>query len=191
MTDLKNKKQVNWFSWQAQYISSLCNFYIETGWCKNYEDDLIKYEEFLQAVTMVDDNRKYVLHRIINKSRGLREFLMIHSVFDIKSNAKGDWLVKFLIDELYPTDEDVKKAHEKELVPYWVLEKLSIFDPRLIGFEGKLDNIEIRYKMYGNWNKGESSDPIIINNRAWENTGKQLTNKELEKFISSYKTITV
>lgn len=189
--DLKNGKPVDWYSWYVSHIMSICDFYIEIGWCKRYKDRLEQLEQFQQAVIRVDDNRERILKIFLKNSPGLRTYLMIHSVFDIDDFKKGDWFVKFMINELNPTDEIIKKVHEKDHVPEEILEKLAIFNPRPLGFEKHVDNVEIRYKMYGNWRKGESSDPIVITDRAWENIGRKISQEEMEKIISSYEPITI
>jgi len=191
MMDIKNNKPVNWFSWQIQEILSLCDFYIEIGLCKKYENMLQQLEEFQLAILRIDENRENFLKKIMKASYSLKRHLMIHSVFDINSPKSNDWLVKFMINELQPTEEEIEEAHKKEEIPNWIKNSLSIFDPQPIGIEKYLDNVEIQYKMYGDWKKGEFYDPIIISDRYFRSCRKSMSDEELTETISSYETVSI
>lgn len=189
--NLKNNRPVDWYNWRAKHLISICNFYIEIGWCKKYNNYLEQFEEFQLAVSKVDDNRERIIRSILDRSPGLREYLMIHSVFDIDDNNSGDWLVKLMINKLVPTDEEVARAHKLDCIPDEIMEKLSVFDPKPFGFEKNLDETIIRYKMYGNWRKGESTDPITVIDRGWENVGRKVSLKTLRNIIASYKPVSI
>jgi len=189
--NLKSGMLDDWYNWTTSEIMSICQFYIDIGWCKKYEDNLRQYEEFQQSVLRVNNNKEKVLSGIIDRSPGLLQYLMIHSVFDIDDYIHGDWLVKFMIEKLSPTDKDVADAHNINNVPEWVMKELSIFDPKPIGFEGLLDNTEIYFKMFGDWRKGESTDPITIVDKAWKGYGKKIPNEKLAEILSSYDNIRI
>lgn len=191
MISLKNNSPVSWYSWSIKNLESICRFYIKIEWCKRHHDKLMQYESLQEAVTMINNNKEKILSGIINKSPGLRQFLIIHSVFNIYDNKSEDWLVRLMIDELYPTDKEIVMAHKKDEIPDFIMDKLSIFDPKPLGFEKNLDNVKIHYKMIDNWEDGKYTDPITVIDRLWEDDPDQLTKEELEGVLSSYKNIKV
>ena len=191
--DLKNEKPVDWYGWSFNEIESIRRFYTQVGWCKNHENKLRQYEDFQQAVLEVNNSKERILKGIINskKSPGLRQFLIIHSVFDIDDNKSKDWLVRLMINELQPTDEEIIEIHRKDKIPDFIIEKLSIFNPQPFGFEKHIDNVKIYYKMINNWVDGVYIEPITIIDRDWECSVKKITNKELENTIARYKNIVI
>ena len=191
--DLKNEKPVDWYGWSFNEIESIRRFYTQVGWCKSHENKLRQYEDFQQAVLEVNNSKERILKGIINskKSPGLRQFLIIHSVFDIDDNKSKDWLVRLMINELQPTDEEIIEIHRKDKIPDFIMEKLSIFNPQPFGFEKHIDNVKIYYKMINNWVDGVYIEPITIIDRDWECSVKKITNKELENTIARYKNIVI
>ena len=191
--DLKNERPVDWYGWSFKEMESMRKFYTSVKWCDNHKDMLRQYEDFQQAVLMVNNNKERILRGIINskKSPELKQFLTIHSVFDIDDNKNSDWLVKLMLEELSPTDKDVEEAHKKDEIPDFIMEKLSIFNPQPFGFEKNWDNVKIYYKMVGNWKDGVYTEPITVIDRDWEWELRKLTNKELVDAISRYKNIAI
>ena len=183
---LKNDDPIDWYNWKYMEIESLRNLYVEIGWCKEYKDKLKNYEMFLITVKEVSEKIEDILELIIIKTKGLKRFMSIHSVFNIHDNIKGDWFVKFIINILKVTDEEIYEAHRKDEIPEEIMSKLSIFDPKPLGFEKYIHDIELHYKLWGNWKKYEQTDPIKIFNRTWESIGKKMKNNEIENILSKF-----
>ena len=140
----------------------------------------------MKSILQIEHKKRNILKYVINNTPGLRRYMIIHSIFDINSLEDGDWLAKFMLNELYPTNEEVSEAHKKDDIPQFVLDSLSIFDPMPLGFEKHYDNVKIYYKMYGDWKTGESTTPVTIIDKTWEGFGKKMSNEDLEEIISSY-----
>jgi len=188
--NLKSGKQVDFYDWHNSDIASYCEMYISFGWCKRYKDNIWQYEAFQEAVRSVELKIKIILDRIIDKVPGLKQFMIIHSVFGIHDNVSSDWLVRYMINKLYPTDEEVEKAHEKDHVPEEIMDQLKIFDPMLLGFEKNCYNIRLEYKMWGNSQKKESIYPLTIINRSWEIIEIEIKRiKDAKAFLSQFKAI--
>jgi hypothetical protein len=166
--------------------------FIELGLCEKYDDRLLQYEKFEQVVLNIKNKTRDMLKAIINGVPNLKLFMIIHSVFGINDNKRGDWLVQFLSKELMPTEEDIKMLHQLDDVPQDALDQLKMFDPKPVGFEKHLHNVRIEYKMWGDREKGEQVDPVKIIDRGWETIGREIELRaNVSELISKYKTINI
>jgi hypothetical protein len=189
---LKSSESVEWKDWYNSELISLCKAFIELGLCEKYDDRLLQYEEFEQVVMNVRRKTVDMLKIIINGVPDLKLFMIIHSVFGINDNKKSDWLVRFLIKELVPTEEDIKNLHQVDKIPQDILDQLKAFDPKPIGFDKYLQNIRIEYKMWGDRERGEQTDPVKVIDRDWEMIGKEMELRaNVSEFISKYKVIDI
>jgi hypothetical protein len=185
--DLKNENPVDWNNWGMREVTGLCDFYIdELRWCKRYNDRLWQYEAFTHAVIQVNEKREDILGLIIEKTKGLKAYMMIHSVFDVDQYNDGDWLVQFMIHKLAPTDDEIKRLHTPEEIPAEIMEKLKIFNPKPLGFSRYVDDAMIRYKLWRSWEKGKPNDPVLLVDGAWDLYDKEMEYNEVEEIISGY-----
>lgn len=184
---IKSGKQVNWYSWKLNDIVQMCLFYKELGWCKDYKSNIAQYEAFEFALRQVELKIKEILKNFLKRS-WLKQFLIVHSVFPLNANRSGDWFVKFMCDNLVPTDDEVKNIYKKDVIPDDILDHLAIFDPRPMSqFEKLYEFIRIEYKFWGDPRKGESTSPINIIDLAWEKIELEvLEREEAKKEIATY-----
>jgi hypothetical protein len=152
----------------------------------------LQYEAFQEAVRIVELKIKTILDKIIDTVPGLRRYMMIHSIFKLDDNIHGDWLVRYMIKKLCPTEQEIKEAHKKEEVPQEILNKLAMFYPSPLGFEKNCDNVKLVYEMWGNPEKGGSIYPVTIIDRGWEKLNLEREKlSEARSFISKFEVIDV
>lgn len=179
LNDLNNQNPVDWSNWKNNEIKQICRFFVEKKYCKEYKDTLHQYSFFYEVVSRFDKDKYNLLTNIIIKSPGLKNYLQIHSVFDIGAKKEGDWLNKTMIRILDVTDSDIEIVHKKEIIPQEIIKKLEIFDPEPIGLE--TDNIRIEYDFWG------FGGPIRIVDTDWESLDKKEV--QVETFLSQYEPI--
>lgn len=110
----------------------------------------------LVLIDRVYKNKEKILDSIIDIVPGLKDYMLIHSVFDISDNDQSDWFTAYMIDKLNYTF-----VPEKQNIPQEILDKLRVFNP-------ETEFIEQDYVIltYGMWKKGSNGyllDPIHIN----------------------------
>jgi len=184
---IKSESPVEWNRWPGIQVKEMCELYIEIGWCKVYPNKVSQYEAFQFALTQVELKIKEILGNFI-KMDWLRKYMIMHSVFPIDANKSSDWLVKFMSEQLVPTDKEVDEIHQSEDVPDWVMEKLKKFAPRAFtNFESSYDGVRIEYKMWGDTRKGESRDPINVIDLGWEKYDNEIKKrKKAQESVKEY-----
>ena len=190
VNSLISGEQVNWNDWTNREILSYCDLYIEAKWCNVYKkrDDQIR--EYQQAVHNVEGKKIAILDSIIDGTKYLKKYMIMHSVFDINADTKGDWFVKYLVNKLQPTQEQVDYVHKKNEIPANIMEMFNKFDPKPISnFEENYDDTLISYKLHGKRFKGEQSEPIFRIDKVWERMERQIPIDKVEKYISSFEEI--
>lgn len=180
---------MDWYNWRCVELECLRKVYIKIGWCKEHNDNLKNYEDFVLSVKKMSKKKKAFIKYIIINTKGLKRFMSIHSVFGINDNKEGDWFVKYIISLLKVTDEEVKAVHKKDKLPKEIITTFSVFNPEPIGFEKYLHDVELYYKLWGSWKKKEQTNPIKILDRKWESIGKKFTNDEIDKILSEFECI--
>ena len=180
LNDIKNDDPVDWSNWKNNEIKQTRRFFVEKKYCKEYNDLLSQYSSFHEVVSRFYNDRYNLLTSIITKSPGLKNYLQIHSVFDIDAKDK-DWLNKLMIKILDVTEDDIKIVFKEDSIPQEILQKIEIFDPEPIGLE--TDNIRIEYDFWG------FGGPIRIIDTDWESLNKDPV--EIENFLAQYKPIEV
>jgi hypothetical protein len=148
--------KIDWGSFQVQDCARYADFYVkELKWVKGFDDLCKQYLALSALIDHIYKNKEKVLDSIIDKVEGLKDYMLIHSVFDREDNDDSDWLVSYMIEKL---NYDFTPA--KQQIPKEVLDKLEPFNPREIDFFK--EDVVITYGM---WKKGPSGrllDPICI-----------------------------
>lgn len=171
-------------------IFPIINFYIEKKWCKKKKKIIDQLEELMVATSIVDDNREELIERIINKDPKLKKFLMVNTVFGVNDNVRRDWLARTMIKILDPTEEEVMSMHNRRNVPKELDEKFKNFKLRIpTEFEKNLDDVYVRFLYFGFKKKGESTDPVHITDRIWENIKVRVPRKQIAEMLKKYKPI--
>jgi len=196
---LKSKEQVDFNSYQVENFLVMYHYFVKIKWCKYTSEYDIQLERLMRAIKSFDSKRKSIISDIVNKSKGLRMYLIIHSIFPINTNKKKSeegeeyvgWFTKLMAKLLQPSEEEIKSMHEYAPIPDDVLNSVSIFEPkRLTNFDILFDDKIISYKLWGDTSKDESYQPITFIDRRWDNIGldrkARIKNKE---FISKFKII--
>jgi len=190
VNNLVNGKTVDWNNWTNREILNYCDLYIESKWCNVYKMRVDQIQEYQQAVHKVESRKIDILNSIIDKTKGLKKYMMIHSIFNIDAKSKGDWFVKYLVNKLQPAQWQVDIVHKKKEIPTDIMELFKKFNPKPISdYDEVLDNTKIYYKLYGNRFKGEQSDPILVIDRSWEKLDRPIPIEEVEESISSFEEI--
>jgi len=182
VSSLRSNQPININQWKMDDIKSLCEFYIELGWGKRYKQWADQLEVFLSSIYRFISKRCKVLANMIYKTPVLRKYLTIHSVFPI-NEKEYDWLIRFMINILYPSDRDIENLIKTKEVPEYIINKLSIFNPEPI----KLEFFPHRIK-YGMWQK-KFAPPINIIDIDFENTG--IKNIDMKKELARYDHVSI
>lgn len=164
---INRQDDIDWSSWEAKNVVEALNFFLRSGLCKKSDDFKTQYNIFLVAFYKIDRNIEKILSIAIDKTPGLKAFMGDHSIFDSDTNKKGDWLQRFMMKKLMPTNKEVYDTFHPEPVPQELLNKFRIFDPVQVVLE--MDPIVIQYGM---WRKGHTNrmlDPINITYTDFDN----------------------
>jgi hypothetical protein len=151
------------------------------GFCKKINDTVRQLQEFSIVIEKIDRRKEEMLEKMITMSPGLRDYLIIHSVFKPEDKKDGDWFVKKMLAILSPSDSDIERIYLKSDVPKEILDKLQMFDPEPIGLE--IDSVRIEYELYG---KG---DPINVIDTDWEKISKE--SASIENILLTFSNINV
>lgn len=179
INSLKNYRDINWSYWKNRELKSLCSFFVEKKFCKEYKTDLDQFRAFADSVTNFSNHREAFLYETINRAPGLKNYLQIHSVFSIDAFEDGDWLNREMLNILDVTKSDLEKIFKTEYVPPEILKQLEIFDPEPIGLI--VEPVRIEYDFWG------YNGPIIIVETDWEDVNKIAVNTT--NFLSQYEPI--
>lgn len=151
-------------------IYSILQLYIELGWAKKRETELKTYTELLTSVLMVQNDIDNIITTIVCNDKNLKRFLLMHSIFNSNVSAH-DSLERLMIKLLQPNKEDREWYVKEPEVPKELLQKLAIFDPE--PWRDIKDNVVITYKMWGNYQQGEQTEPIQIIDTDWSKVAKE------------------
>lgn len=180
---LKSSRPVDWGSWVNRELVDLLGFYIEIGWCKQYDNEITQYRAFLHAVDRFSARKEEILRKIIRTVPGLKVYMVLHSVFRITAPREDDWFVQFMVEELRLTDEEMAEATKAPEIPQEFLDALKDFDPEPVGLV--MDNVRLEYKLWGHPKRGESPMPIHIIETDWEKIESEAP-PDPEQFLSQY-----
>jgi len=157
---LRNNQPVDWNSWRTRGINNALRLFIQLGRISDTEEPLDQYELLIEQIKWARKNIQMLVSKFIEKTTGMRMFLLIHSRFPISAKKDGDWFTKMMIDYLNPTEEEIGRITKVPSVPDDILEKLKMFDPEPIGF--LIEPIRIEYQLYG------ARDPINVIDEDFE-----------------------
>lgn len=148
--------KIDWGSFQVKDCARYVDFYVkELKWVKSFDNLCTQYLALSALIDHIYKNKENVLDSIIDKTEGMRDYMLIHSVFDKDDNDDSDWLVSYMVRKL---DYDFTAA--KQNVPKDVLDKLKCLNPREIDFFK--DDVVITYGMWKKSPTGRLLDPINI-----------------------------
>jgi len=134
--------------------------YVQLGRVQYSEDPLTQYEQLAEQILWVRDKKiREIVYKMIDKTPGMKMFLLIHSRFPIRAKRSGDWFVKLMIDYLEPTEEEIRRVSRGPNVPDELLKKLAAFDPEPIAF--MMEPVRVEYQLYGR-------NPINVIDEDWE-----------------------
>ena len=128
-------------------------------------DTGLRYEKLSVVIKHIMKNKISMLDDRL-KNRQLHNYMVVHSVFDIDDWQNDDWLVMYMVDKLYPTDEQVAKILRKPRVPEEIAELLVDFNVESVGMT--LDPITIQYGMWEKLENGKMRDPIHIEDEIFD-----------------------
>jgi hypothetical protein len=151
-------------------IYSILQLYIELGWSKKRETELKTYSDLLITIQMVQEDIDNIITTIVCNDKNLKRFLMMHSAFNSNISAH-DSLERLMIRLLQPNKSDHEWFIKEPEVPKELLQKLVVFNPE--PWRDIKDNIVITYKMWGNYQQGEQTEPIQILDTDWEKIQKE------------------
>lgn len=152
--------EVDWYSWEAKRADQALDFFTKKGLCKKGGNLKERYNNFIVKYYEVERGIDRILDFAIDKTPGLKTFMVIHSIFDHDANKKGDWLQRYMLKKLMPTEKEVYEEFNPEPIPKDLLERFKIFDPVQVTFE--MDQIKIQYGMWRKDNDGRLVDPINV-----------------------------
>jgi len=157
---INRQDDIDWGTWEAKRVEEALGFFLRKKLCVKADDLKAQYSIFLISFYKIESNIEKILDIMIDKTLGLKAFMCNHSIFDINANKRGDWLQRFMIKKLMPTDKEVYQQLHPDPVPQDLLDKFSIFDPVQIVLE--MDLIKIQYGMWRRDHNKRVLDPINI-----------------------------
>jgi hypothetical protein len=163
---------VNFDRFPYQDLQTILNAFIEMGWSKRYNTDKETYAHLLVDCRMVENDIEHIISSIVNNTDGMKMFLLVHSSFNANVN-QHDWLERFFIKLLQPSSSDQSWLEWEPNIPEKILKKVAIFDP--VPCREINDGVKVTYKMWGNFKKGEQTEPILITDLLWEQIDKEAT----------------
>jgi hypothetical protein len=152
---LKSGEPVDWEDAEVKRIMDTCRFYNEMG-LVDYSADLVTmYETLMTKIKATRKNIKEIINKIIKNTKGMRYYMIMHSVFPVNAMEENDWLVKLMLEILDPTDKDIQWFIRKPaFIPADIMSSLSCFDPEVLTVS--VDTIRIEYQLY------KSRNPINV-----------------------------
>jgi hypothetical protein len=169
-------EKVAWRSYQIKELKGYLTFYIDVmGWAKRKDGLTNQYIHLLHAVQNVEDNKCKIIDSIIDNAPGLKDYMLIHSVFDINDNDCSDWFIIYMIDKL-----NYEPVIIKQDIPNEIMEKLKIFDPQ--GIDYFVDDVMLSYGMWKRDKNQRLLDPIHIS--CWNNIKEECI--DMEPILGSY-----
>ena len=163
---------MNFDRFPYQDLQTILNTFIEMGWSKRYNTDKETYSHLLVDCKMVENDIDHIIANIVNDTPGMKQFLLVHSAFNVNVH-QHDWLERGFVKLLQPSPSDQSWFEAELNIPEKILKKVSIFDP--IHYREINDGIKVTYKMWGNFKKGEQTEPILITDLLWEHIDKEAT----------------
>lgn len=180
---INRQDNIDWRTWEAKRVEEALSFFLRKKLCAKADNLKIQYSVFLVSFCKIENNIERILDIIIDKTPGLKTFMCNHSIFN--TNIKRvDWLQRFMLKKLMPTDEEVYQQFHPDPVPQDLLDKFSIFDPVQIVLE--MDLIKIQYGMWHRDHNKRVLDPINIIYTDFDDIVKQ---EDVKKEITKYQDI--
>jgi len=140
----------------------------------------------LVAFCKVENNIGAMLKSNIKKTPELKKFMVTHSIFDVSTKKRRDWLQRIMINILKPTQKELYEWFHPKSIPEELLYKFKIFEPEQIILE--IDPIKIQYGMWRKGSNGRLVDPIHIIYEDFEGI-KFLKQEEVAKELAKYQEI--
>ena len=125
-------------------------------WITKKGDMAQQLTALLILIDRIYKSKEKILDSIIDTVPGLKDYMLIHSVFDISDNDQSDWLAAYMIDKLNYTF-----VPKKQNIPQEILDKLKIFNPEEVEF--MQDYVVLTYGMWKKGSNGRLLDPINTN----------------------------
>jgi hypothetical protein len=169
---LQENRLVNFDRFPYQDLQTILNAFIEMGWSKRYDTDKETYSHLLVDCKMVEDDIDHIIANIVNDTPGMKLFLLVHSAFNINVH-EHDWLERGFAKLLQPSSSDQSWLEAEPNIPEEILKKVTIFDP--IPYREINDGVKVTYKMWGKFQQGEQTEPILITDLLWESIDKEAT----------------
>jgi hypothetical protein len=185
VSNLKSNKPVDTTSYEFKDLCDIRDMYIRIKWCKFFDDQLTQFESLLLSVKIFEVKKEEILRNFFDGSPGLRQYLILHSHFDINSGESEDWLVKMMLKYLEPTDDEIKDALRVDSIPDDIMDKLSILQPEVLGI--CCDDIKIKYGMWMRDHNKRPLDPICVIDKFWDSQREGPVN--VKDFIGGFEVI--
>ncbi len=103
----------------------------ETGLLKLGEEEMDmskRYTYLLRFLTRMNGNFRNIFRNTVSRTPGMRIYLLTNVVFDKNDNMSRDWLTRFMIDFLTPTEEDHRELEALCRLPEDISEKFAMLN---------------------------------------------------------------
>lgn len=67
-----------------------------------------RYVGLLRFLTKLEDDFERVFENTVNKTPGLKVYLLTHAAFNVDDTNSTDWFTQYMIDYLHPTADDIE-----------------------------------------------------------------------------------
>ena len=126
--------------WITKELDKALDYYQALGWCPKtggYPGDM---KALSAVIRKVDQNKIAILDGFM-KNNDLREFLIIHSVFNIDARTDGEFIEKYMASRIHVSEDQVNRLFARQ-IPDEIEKKFAMFDIELIPFDVEIYRVE-------------------------------------------------
>lgn len=106
---------------------------ISTKWLEDLGDPIKTYQVMLKKICYMANNKADYIDWIFKNYKGLRLFMIRHSVFSINAKNDPNFVVQHLLKRLMPSNEDMKALYRQaEPTDPEIKKIVDIFNGKLV-----------------------------------------------------------
>ena len=126
---VNNGGKVDFSSKETEGLRVMYDYYVHDKKLLKIDDKEMelgeKYMYLLHFISRMRSNFKDIFRNTVEKTPGMRVYLLTNVVFDKNDNKSRDWLVSFMIEYLTPTADDFNVLTEMCSIPKEIEEQFG------------------------------------------------------------------
>jgi hypothetical protein len=121
----------------------------------------------IEILINLNKNKKSIFINMIEDTKNMKDYMIIHSVFDEEDDPRYDSDNKDWVVQLFRNYISMCAEPKKQIVPDKYIKYLEMFDAKPLEYD--IDYNIIKYGLWKRLENGRIRDPIYIHNKSWEN----------------------